>query len=133
MKGVIIKKIEPVYIDERGSITDLINEKLNHVGIITSKKDSIRGNHYHKLSIQYNYILSGKIEISLAKKENPSEVKKVILGPGEFISIQPGIIHKVIAIEDCTFLDLISESRAGTNFENDVVRINLNEKNDSSM
>ncbi len=129
MEGVIIKKIEPVHTDERGEITDLINEKLNHVGLITSKKDSIRGNHYHKLSIQYNYILSGKIEVTLAKVENPSETEKVILGPGEFISIQPKIIHKVKAIEDCVFLDFISESRAGTGFEDDVVRIKIDGEN----
>jgi|TARA_Y100000310_G_scaffold343951_1_gene454115 quercetin dioxygenase-like cupin family protein/SAM-dependent methyltransferase len=125
--GVKVKKIEPVHMDERGRIIDLLNEKINHVGFITSKKDSIRGNHYHKLSIQYNYIVSGKIEISLAKAEDPSKVEKVVLGSGEFISIQPGIIHKFKAIEDSVFLDMISESREGTGFEDDVVRVKIGE------
>lgn len=127
LNEVIIKKIDPVHTDERGTIVDLLNEKLNHVGLIVTEKDAIRGNHYHKLSIQYTYVLSGKFEVLIAKSDSPTNVKKIILGPGEIIIIPPGIIHQFKALEKATIIDMISESRAGTGFEDDVYRIAIQE------
>ena len=127
LNKVIVKKIKPVHIDERGSIIDLLNEKLNHVGLIVTEKDSIRGNHYHKLSIQYTYVLSGKFEVLIAKSDSPENVKKIILGAGEIIIIPPMIIHRFRALEKAVIIDMISESRVGNSFEEDVVRIAIQE------
>ena len=123
MRKIIVKKIKPARIDERGAITDILNEKLNHVGLIVTKKGGVRANHYHKLSFQYNYILSGKFEVLVAKADNPSDVRKIILGPGELITIPPMTIHRFKAIEKTLMLDLISESRAGKKYEDDTVRV----------
>lgn len=132
---VIIKKIEPAHIDERGIISDLLNEKINHVGLITTEKGVIRANHYHKLSTQYSYILSGKFEVLTAHVDNPKDIKKVILNAGEIIIIPPKIIHKFKAIERAVMIDMISESRDGTGYEDDVVRLKIenSEENDSCM
>jgi len=127
LNEVIVKKIDPVHTDERGSIVDLLNEKLNHVGLIVTEKDAIRANHYHKLSIQYTYLLSGKFEILIAKSEDPKNVKKIILKTGELIIIPAGIIHRFRALEKSTIIDMISESRVGNSFENDVVRVTIQE------
>lgn len=126
MKKVTVKKLKPAITDERGSITDILNEKLNHVGVIVTKKGSIRANHYHKLSFQYNYILSGKFEVFIAEVKNPSKVKKIILKTGDLITIPPKTIHRFKAIENAVLLDLISESRAGGKYENDTVRVSIN-------
>ncbi|MCX6718090.1 MAG: cupin domain-containing protein [Candidatus Staskawiczbacteria bacterium] len=123
MKKVIVKKIKPAFEDKRGSISDLLNEKINHVGLIVTKKGCVRANHYHKLSTQYNYVLSGKFEVFFAKASNPSNVKKIILRPGELIIIPPMTIHRFKAIEKTILLDLISESRAGRKYESDTVRV----------
>lgn len=134
MNEIKIEEIKPVHVDERGIITDILNKHLNHVGIITTEKDCVRANHYHKTSIQYNYVLSGKFEVSIAKSNNPSEVKKIILEPGMLLTIPPMIIHKFKALEKTVLLDMISESREGIGYEDDVVRVKeLGEKNDSSM
>ena len=93
MKGVIIIKIEPVFSDERGVIIDLLNESINHVGLITTKKESSRGNHYHKKSTQYSYILSGKFEVLLADINDLDNVEEIILNSGEIIIISPNIVH----------------------------------------
>ena len=127
LNEVIVKKINPVHTDERGSIIDLLNEKLNHVGLIVTEKDAIRGCHYHKLSTQYTYVLSGKFEILIAKSNTPTNVKKIILESGEIIIIPPGIIHRFKALEKSTIIDMVSESRAGNSFEDDVVRVTIQE------
>ena len=44
--------------DKRGIILDLIEkENINAVTYITLNKNSVRGNHYHKKTIQWNFIL----------------------------------------------------------------------------
>jgi dTDP-4-dehydrorhamnose 3,5-epimerase len=122
MKGVIVKKIEPVFSDERGAITDLLNENINHVGLITTTKGSARGNHYHKKSIQYSYILSGKFEVLLANVNDLKKVELITLNSDEIIIIQPGIVHTFKAIEDSVMIDMISESRSGEGYEEDTVK-----------
>jgi hypothetical protein len=50
--------------DQRGKIIDMLeNEKINAVTLIESNKKSIRGNHYHKKTWQWNYILNGRIKL----------------------------------------------------------------------
>jgi dTDP-4-dehydrorhamnose 3,5-epimerase-like enzyme len=68
-------KLSINYKDKRGLITDLLEKKtINAVTLITQKKGTVRGNHYHKKTIQWNYLLSGKIE--LVGKKNGKKKKK---------------------------------------------------------
>lgn len=120
-----IEKINPVFMDERGKISDLVNENINHVGLITSKKGSIRGNHYHKLSTQYSYILSGKFRVTITPIENNKNKKEIILNENELITIPPKKIHVFEAMEDSVIIDMVSESRWGKKYEEDVFRVKL--------
>jgi quercetin dioxygenase-like cupin family protein len=123
MDEIRIENIEPVHIDKRGIIMDILNKKINHVGIITTEAGAIRANHYHKTSVQYNYVLSGSFEVSLSNVNNPSKIKKIILSPGKLLTIPPKVIHSFKAIEKTVLLDMISESREGSGYEEDVIRI----------
>lgn len=122
MEGVIVKKVIPVHKDGRGEITDLLNERVQHVGLITSTKNSVRGNHYHKLSVQYTYVLSGKFEVFVAKVDDIKNIEKITLKAGEIITISPKIIHTFKAVEDSTMIDVISLSRGGDGYENDTIK-----------
>ena len=52
------------YEDPRGSITGLINQgNWKEVNLITSSKNSIRGDHYHKRTTELFIILEGEIEV----------------------------------------------------------------------
>ena len=125
--GVEVKKIEVAYKDETKSISDILNKPGGHVGLITNEVDSIGGNHYHKKSTQYSYILSGKHEVLLAQAEDPSNVKKVVVRTGDLIIIPPNIIHQFKTIEKAIMVDIVSESREGTGYEDDVYRIKIEE------
>lgn len=58
---IVTKKI-PNFVDERGEITDIIDgDNVNSITLITSKKGAVRGNHYHKQTIQYLYLIEGKL------------------------------------------------------------------------
>ncbi|MEK6872939.1 MAG: methyltransferase domain-containing protein [Nanoarchaeota archaeon] len=124
--GVEIKKIDPVFIDDRGIISDLINEPVNNVGLITTEKNAVRGSHYHKKSNQYSYILSGKFEVLLAPYDQPVNVKKVILHAGELITIPSFVIHQFKALDRAVMINMESQSRSGTGYEDDTVRVKIN-------
>jgi len=120
---VKIKKLQPSHSDSRGVISDILNNPVNHVGFITTESGAVRANHYHKLSTQYNYIISGKFEFVSAPANNPSAKEKIIVETGDLITIPPFNIHKFKAIDKAQMIDIISESRAGTGYEDDVVRV----------
>lgn len=126
---VEIKKIKSSFEDERGSISDiLLGEKIEHVGIINSKANALRGSHYHKISTQYNYILKGKIELTIkAANDINANKQKIILNEGDYVKIPPNIVHALKAITDSTFLVFNSEARIGNNYEEDTYRVNLDD------
>lgn len=124
MDEVIIKKIEPAFTDARGEISDLLEASVNHIGLITSKKDAVRANHYHKVSTQYSYTIKGSLELSIKdlRKEN-APVEKYILSEGYFAQIPPNVIHAYKALEDSVFLDITTLSRLDNGYEEDTVRV----------
>ena len=125
--SVQIKKIKPAFKDDRGTISDiLLGENIQHVGIITSKINSLRGSHFHKLATQYNYILSGKIELKVKNAlDERSSIEKIILEEGDFVKIPPNVIHALKALTDSTFLVFTSEARIDDNYEDDTYRVQL--------
>jgi len=108
--------------DRRGKIIDLIEgEKINAITFITIKKGAIRGNHYHKKSWQWNYIISGKMR--LVTKMPNKKIKKTLLNPGDLALTLPGELHALIGIEDCKFLVFTKGPRSGKGYESDTFRL----------
>ena len=63
-------KVTISYKDKRGLIADLLEKQnINAITFITQKKGSIRGNHFHKNTIQWNYVLKGKLELYTKKTQ----------------------------------------------------------------
>ena len=123
-----IEKITANYLDERGSITDIIDSlNFNGATIIESKLGCVRGNHYHKKTIQYVYVISGKMK-STAKKINEA-VEVAIVGPGDLISHEAYEAHNFEALENTTFLVLSSGLRSGKDYELDTYRLNSSVEN----
>ena len=119
-----VNKIKLTHQDERGSITDIIEQlDFNGATIIESKKGSIRGNHYHKETIQYIYIINGKLKAK-SKKVNEAMVEITVF-PGDLISHEPLEAHCFEAIENSLFLVLSSGLRTGKDYEKDTYRLNV--------
>ena len=110
------------FVDKRGFIVDILyNTKINHVALIKSNKKSIRGNHFHKKTIQYTYVLDGKLYYF--KKKGRSYQKK-ILKKGDLIKTMPLEIHafKFLAKRN-TLLIFSSGLRGGKDYEKDTFRV----------
>ena len=111
-----------VHQDHRGEITDIVEKiDFSYATIITSKAGVERGNHYHKKTTQYTYLLTGKLRALSQFPDQP--VKSAILNPGDLIENEPGESHALIAVEDSSFLVLTCGERGGKNYENDTFRL----------
>ena len=118
-------KITPAFVDERGSIWDLLmNEQIDHVGMLISKKGSIRGKHYHKVQKQYTLVLKGKIRIvtkNVTKAD--SKIESLDINEMEMVLFPPFYYHSLEALEDSKCLIFTSKSRIGNSYEEDTIRI----------
>lgn len=119
-------KIEAAFVDERGSIWDFLTDKeVHHVGFLISKKNSIRGKHYHKEQEQYTLVLNGKMKIITKNIQNKdSKVEETILEKMEMVKFPPFYYHALESLEDSECLVLTSKGRAGQDYEEDTIRVN---------
>ena len=119
---MIVKKIKNDFEDNRGAIRDiLVKEKIDFVTIIFNKKNSVRGNHYHKETVQYLYVLEGSILV--ASKFEGNEIEKKILTEGDLLLNEPFEWHAIKSIEDSKLLILTRGLRGGEDYEADTFKI----------
>ena len=111
--------------DHRGLILNISNELFRSCVLITSKKNSIRANHYHKKDWHYCYILKGKIEYYSRKVGSNKKPKKEIFKKGDLFFTPPMVEHAMVFHKDTSFLTLGGNSRVQTEYEADLVRIEL--------
>ena len=104
--------------DERGVIQDLL-ANIDMVTEIFTKKGAVRGNHVHKLTTQWAYVVSGRM---LMASDNDGIVHQQSHGPGELIPELPGVAHAWKALEDTTVLVFARGVRAGQDYEKDTYR-----------
>ena len=115
------KKLLPNFKDNRGEIIDIIeNEKISAVTIITFSKGAVRGNHYHKKTTQWNYVLDGEIIYYSEKKNKKS---KVTMKAGDLSVSLPHKKHAFKSLKKSRVLVLTKGPRAGQNYEIDTFRL----------
>lgn len=125
----LIKNIKPGFIDKRGTITRLLdNGKTNIRSVlwITSKKGTVRSNHYHKKDAHYIYVVSGKMEYYERPVKNKNfKIKKVVLSAGDMVYTPPMMIHATKFSEETVILTLSIKFRNHQSYESDTVRVKL--------
>lgn len=111
------------YQDGRGIIRDILSGvAIDAITVITSKKGAVRGNHYHKKTHQYDYILKGSLLCVSRKGERGRKLKR-ILNAGDLMYHAPGERHGYKALKDTEFLTFTYGPRRGMDFEKDVYRL----------
>jgi quercetin dioxygenase-like cupin family protein len=115
-------KVGVSFSDERGKIIDLIeSDSINAITIVTFKKGAVRGNHYHKQTIQWNYLMSGKIRLVT---QVPGEaVTETIMEPGDFTVTRENDRHALQALEDSEVMVFTKGPRGGKEYETDTFRL----------
>jgi quercetin dioxygenase-like cupin family protein len=113
-------KIKINYKDNRGIISDLLEkENINAITYITINKNKVRGNHYHKKTIQWNYVLSGRLKfVSKIKGIKKTRIAK----KGDFIKIGTREFHAIKGIIKSEIMVFTKGPRGGKEYENDTFR-----------
>ena len=90
-----------VFKDTRGVIADVFYDRnINHVAIISSNPNVIRGNHYHKETTQHILIIKGSLEYWYKDIESKEPAKMHLAIIGDLISTPPLEIHALKITEE---------------------------------
>lgn len=107
--------------DNRGEIFDLIEkENINAVTMISFFKDSIRGNHFHKKTTQWNFVINGELLI-ISKKKGIK--KKKVFKKNDLFILEPNEQHAIKALKKSLLLVFTKGPRGGKEYENDTFRL----------
>ena len=119
-------KLKPAFVDERGSILDIVSDDtIHHAGYLTCKKNSVRGKHFHKEQKQYTLVTKGKMKIIVKELKNiDSSIQEFTLETNEMIMFPPYHYHSIEAMDDSECMVFTSKSREGEGYEEDTYRIN---------
>ena len=120
-----------VFEDSRGKISNYeLPEHINWIGLITSKKGTMRANHYHPIQEQKCLLIKGKY-ISILKdlKVDNSPVTTHIINEGDLAIIPPNVAHTMVFLEPSTFINLVNGERNHESFGKHTIPYELvNEK-----
>ena len=123
-KKELIKDLEIVrdggneYVDERGKISNHeLTEPINLIGLINSKKGTIRANHYHPQQEQKCLFTKGQIIEIFQDILNPNSPKITqVVNEGQLSIIKPNVAHTMVFTKDTTFLNLVRGERDHENY-----------------
>ena len=123
-KQDLIKDLEHVrdgtdeFIDERGKISNFeLTEPINMVGLIESKKGTIRANHFHPQQEQKCLFTKGQIIEIFQDILNPDSPKITqVVNEGQISIIKPNVAHTMVFSKDTTFLNLVRGEREHENY-----------------
>ncbi len=120
----LIKDLEHVrdgqnlFIDKRGVISNHeLTEPINLIGLIESKKGTIRANHYHPQQEQKCLFTKGQIIEIFQDIINPNAPKITqVVNEGQLSIIKPNVAHTMVFTKDTTFLNLVRGERDHENY-----------------
>ena len=117
-----VTKLKTSFVDDRGEIKDiLVREPVDAITVIRSKKGVVRGNHYHKKTVQWTYLHEGRVKYLSQAGDGP--VEACIVEPGDLIVSPAMEKHAVIALEESVFYVFTRGPRGGESYEDDTYRL----------
>jgi quercetin dioxygenase-like cupin family protein len=102
--------------DDRGVIQDLLAGPVDAVTRITTREGKVRGNHFHRQTTQWTYILTGRLRMVCGGHQ-------FVARPGAMVTHEPGISHAWKALEDTDCLVFTRGPRSGEGYEDDTIRL----------
>ena len=108
-----VKDGKDLFIDKRGVISNHeLTEPINLIGLIDSKKGTIRANHYHPQQEQKCLFTKGQIIEIFQDIINPNAPKITqVVNEGQLSIIKPNVAHTMVFTKDTTFLNLVRGER----------------------
>ena len=113
-----VKNGEDEYVDPRGKISNHeLTEPINLIGLIDSKKGTMRANHYHPQQEQKCLFTKGQIIEVFQDLLNPNSPKITqVVNEGQLSIIKPNVAHTMVFTKDTVFLNLVRGDREHENY-----------------
>ncbi len=113
-----IKDGENLFEDKRGKISNHeLTEPINLIGLIDSKKGTVRANHFHPQQEQKCLFTDGQIIEIFQDIINPNSPKITqVVNKGQLSIIKPNVAHSMVFTKDTTFLNLVRGERDHENY-----------------
>jgi len=114
----LIEKGTNNFEDKRGIISNFyMDDFINMIGYVESRKGAIRGNHYHPIQTQKCLLIKGKyVSITKDLTDDNSVVETRLISEGELSTIPPFVAHTMVFLEDSIFLNLVNGEREHDNY-----------------
>jgi quercetin dioxygenase-like cupin family protein len=108
--------------DDRGVIQDLLAGPIDSVTEIFTREGAVRGNHVHSETVQWTYIVEGKLLVAY-RVPGETVIRECEYGPSQLVLEQAGVPHAWKALEDTTVLVFTRGPRSGADYESDTQRL----------
>jgi quercetin dioxygenase-like cupin family protein len=117
-----VVRVKPAFADLRGTITDVLDGiPVECVTLLTTRKGAVRGNHYHKKTTQYAYVIRGRFR--LFTQRGTGRVRSRVVKAGEMIVTPPLERHAFVALENSLMVACAHGPRSGRSYESDTYRL----------
>tara|TARA_B100002003_G_C13740717_1_gene369445 strand:- start:83 stop:478 length:396 start_codon:yes stop_codon:yes gene_type:complete len=123
-----IKLLKKNFEDKRGKIIDVfVNSPKDHCLIVTFTKGAVRGNHFHKKSTQFSFLLSGELDFYFAKVDKKNgklkKIKKRTIKKNTFVTHEPYEAHAFRSKKKSVLIAFSCGLRGGSDYEKDTFRL----------
>lgn len=98
MKMIEEKKVDFSYVDDRGSLNQLVHCGYEQINVLYTKKGVERGGHFHKQSTECFFVVSGSVVVT-AKRDGSEKI--YTFSKDSFFQVNPYVIHSMYFPEDC--------------------------------
>lgn len=97
------------FVDDRGKLIGVFQGyKWEEINFIESFKGCIRGNHYHKETVEGFFIVDGKIKVTLIDIVKKTK-RKFIAKKGDILLINPNNLHTFEMLENSKWINMLSK------------------------
>lgn len=118
-------ELDPPHADERGAIQSLVNFPMKNLSLISSKKGTVRSNHYHVTDWHYMYVLFGSFDYYYRPTGSGEKPMVTRVKAGEMVFTPPMEDHATVFLEDTQLLAMSRNPRDQESYESDVRRVML--------
>ena len=113
------------HVDGRGAIQSLVNFPMKNLSLISSRKGTVRSNHYHVTDWHYMYVLSGSFDYYYRPTGSTEKPMVINMKAGEMVFTPPMEDHATVFREDTRLLAMSRNPRDQESYESDVRRVML--------
>lgn len=124
--GYELIHIQP-FEDKRGSLKKILmisqlkeDEKIEEIYVLYSNQGSVRGNHYHKKTLEYFSVISGTAKVALKNLDTGAFEEMIMSGGSNVIlRVPPNVVHAFKNEEEEPFIMLAISSKEYNKLDTD--------------